>query len=147
MPTQTKTAKVTWNGTLQEGSGTITETGSGALSNLPVTWKARTEDQSATSPEELIAAAQASCFSMALSAGLARAGHAPEQLSVEARCTFDYGGEAGPHIVTMAISVRGRVPGMDAEAFRQAAEGAGSGCPVSKALKGNVEITVDAQLM
>jgi lipoyl-dependent peroxiredoxin len=146
MPTQTKTAKVTWKGTLQEGSGRITETGSGALGNLPVTWKARTEDQSATSPEELIAAAQAACFSMALSAGLARGGNPPEQLEVEARCTFDYGGEAGPHISTMAISVRGRVPGMDAAAFQQAAEGAGSGCPVSKALAGNVEITVQAQL-
>ncbi len=146
MPQQTKTANATWNGSLTEGSGTITKTGSGAFSNLPVTWKARTEDQSATSPEELIAAAQASCFAMALSAALARGGNAPERLDVEARCSFDYGGEAGPHISTMAISVRGRVPGMDAAAFRQAAEGAGQGCPVAKALKGNVEITVAAEL-
>lgn len=146
MPTQTKTAKVTWTGTVQEGSGRIAETGSGALGGLPVTWKARTADQSATSPEELIAAAQAACFSMAFSAGLGRDGHPPESLEVEARCTFDFGGDAGPHISRMAISVRGRVPGIDEAAFREAAEAAGQGCPVSKALKGNVEISVEAHL-
>lgn len=146
MPTQTKTASVTWNGGLMDGSGSITGTGSGALHGTGVTWKARTEDASTTSPEELIAAAEASCFSMAFSAGLARAGHAPERLDVEARCTFEFGGDAGPRISTMQVSVRGRVPGMDAGAFQEAAQAAVQGCPVSKALHGNVEITVDARL-
>ena len=146
MPTQSKTASVTWKGSLMEGSGSITRTGSGALAGTSVTWKARTEDQTTTSPEELIAAAEASCFSMAFSAGLARAGHAPEELNVDARCTFDFGGEGGPRITTMQVTVRGRVPGMDAGAFQEAAQGAVQGCPVSKALHGNVEISVDAQL-
>jgi osmotically inducible protein OsmC len=113
---------------------------------MQVTWKARTEDHGGlTSPEELIAAAHASCFSMALAAGLARNGTPPESLDTEATATFDQT-DSGWALVRMRITVRGRVPGLDEDGFRKAAEAAKDGCPVSKALKGNVEILLDAAL-
>lgn len=140
-----RTAKVTWDGDLMSGGGTITETGSGAFSNLPVTWKARTEDSGGkTSPEELISAAIASCFSMALSGALAKGGNAPTKLEVEATTTFSLDG--GAHVESIDLNVRGTVDGIDQAAFDEAAQGAGSGCPVSKALAGNVTINVNAQL-
>ncbi len=137
-------AEVVWQGDLMSGSGRIDSVGSGAIGGLEVTWAARSEDDSAgkTSPEELIAAAHAACFSMALSHGLAQAGHPPEELRVSAESTF----VPGTGITKMALSVVGRVPGLDEEGFRQAAEEAKDGCPVSGALKGNVEITLDARL-
>jgi lipoyl-dependent peroxiredoxin len=140
----TRTAEVVWEGSLEEGGGTIETVGSGVLGDLPVTWKARTDEESGgmTSPEELIAAAHASCISMALSGDLAKAGTAPERLRVSARSTF----VPGEGITTMELDVRGRVPGMDADAFRRAAEGAKESCPVSQALKGNVDIRLNASL-
>jgi len=130
-------AEVTWEGSLMEGSGTIESVGSGAFGPLDVSWPARAEDQRAeTSPEELIAAAHASCFSMALSGALARAGHAPEHLSVSATVTF----QPGEGITRSVLDVEGNVPGIDEAAFRQAAEDAKANCPVSKALAGNVEL-------
>lgn len=137
-------AEVTWRGDLMSGSGTIDRVGSGAFGPLDVSWPARTEDASGgkTSPEELIAAAHASCFSMAFSHGLAQAGHAPESLSTSATVTF----VPGTGITKIALSVRGRVPGIDADAFREAAEAAKVGCPVSKALAAVPEITLDASL-
>ena len=140
----TKTANVSWSGGLMDGEGTITSVGSGAISNMGVTWKNRAETEQGTSPEELIAAANAACFAMALSAGLAQAGHAPEKLDVTAKATFSLDG--GPKISTIALHVVGTVPGMSAEQFKQAAEGAGVNCPVSSAMKGNVEYTVTAEL-
>jgi osmotically inducible protein OsmC len=140
----TKTANVTWQGSLMDGKGTITSVGSGAFSNLGVTWKARTENESATSPEELIAAANGACFAMALSNGLAQAGHAPEKLDITAKCTFSL--DNGPKISTIDLNVRGTVPGMDAKAFQQAAEEAGKNCPVSAAFKGNVQHNITAEL-
>ena len=140
----TKTANVTWNGDLMSGKGTITSVGSGAISNLGVTWKNRTESDAGTSPEELIAAANAACFSMALSHALAQAGNTAEKLEVTARCTFSL--DNGPKITTMDLHVRGTVPGMDLDAFKQAAAGAGENCPVSTALKGNVTFNVTAEL-
>ena len=126
-----------------EGSGTITKVGSGVLPELPVTWTARTESSDGkTSPEELIAAAHASCFSMALSHALAQAGNAPERLETSATVTF----VPGTGITKAALTVIGRVPGLDEAAFQEAAEGAKEGCPVSGALKGNVELRVDARL-
>jgi lipoyl-dependent peroxiredoxin len=126
-----------------EGSGTITSTGSGALPELPVTWASRTESpEGRTSPEELIAAAHAACFSMALAHALAQAGNPPERLATSATVTF----VPGTGITKSALTVRGRVSGIDEDAFEQAAEGAKEGCPVSGALKGNVELTVDASL-
>jgi lipoyl-dependent peroxiredoxin len=139
-------AEVVWKGDLSSGSGTIVSTGSGALSDLNVSWTSRTEDSGGnTSPEELIAAAHAACFSMALSHGLAQAGNAPEQVDVSATCTFEQI-ESGWKITTMELEVEGRVPGIDLEAFQQAAEQAKEGCPVSGALAGNVEISVRASL-
>jgi osmotically inducible protein OsmC len=139
-------ASATWQGSLMEGSGR-TELGSGAAGPLDVTWEARTSsDNPKTSPEELIAAAHAACFSMALSHGLALGGNAPEQLDTDAVATFGPKEGGGFEIKSIALRVRGRVPGMDEAAFRQAAEGAKEGCPVSQALKGNVEITLDAAL-
>ena len=130
---------------LLEGSGRIDSVGSGAFGPLDVTWASRTEEPGGrTSPEELIAAAHASCFSMALSHALAESGHAPERLDVSATVTLSL--DDGPKVSSSHITVRGVVPGIDADAFKQAAEGAKDGCPVSGALKGNLELTVDAEL-
>jgi lipoyl-dependent peroxiredoxin len=138
-----RTAHVTWSGSLMEGSGTITSVESGAFGPLDVTWAARTEDSDGlTSPEELIAAAQAACFSMALSHSLAEAGSPPEKLETSATLTF----VPGTGITKSALRVRGSVPGMDEAAFLEAAEGAKENCPVSKALAAVPEITVDASL-
>ena len=137
-------AEVTWNGSLMEGSGTITSTTTGAIGEQAVTWAARSTDATggATSPEELIAAAHAACFSMALSHALAQAGSPPERLSVQATSTF----VPGTGITQMRLDVTGRVAGLDEAAFRQAAGQAKENCPVSKALAGNVEISLDARL-
>ncbi len=144
--TQVRSAEVTWSGNLANGSGTLDYVSSGAISRLPVSWAARTEAHDGkTSPEEFLAAAHASCFSMALSAGLGRAGTPPQQLKVSARVTFDQT-DAGWTVTSSAITVRGVVPGATADAFRAAAEAAKDGCPISRALKGNVELSVEATL-
>jgi lipoyl-dependent peroxiredoxin len=137
-------AEVTWNGGLMDGSGTIRSTTSGAIGELPVSWAARSEDKTGgkTSPEELIAAAHASCFSMALSAGLARAGSPPDELQTSATVTF----QPGEGITKIALTVEGSVPGLDEDAFREAAETAKVNCPVSQALASVPEITLDARL-
>ena len=135
-------AKATWNGDLMGGAGTFS-LGSAAGTEVGITWRARAEDASAgTSPEELIAAALAGCFSMALSHGLAQAGTPATRLDTEATASF----QGGVGITGIALRVRGEVPGTDEGTFRQAAETAKENCPVSKALKGNVEITLDAAL-
>jgi lipoyl-dependent peroxiredoxin len=136
-------ADVTWQGDLMGGSGVIDRVGSGAFAPLDVTWASRAEEPAGrTSPEELIAAAHAACFSMALAHGLAEAGNAPEELSTSATVTF----VPGTGITRSALQVEGRVPGIDENAFREAAEQAKDGCPVSQALKGNVELEVTAKL-
>ena len=137
-------ASVTWSGDLMSGSGTIDDVGSGAFGPLAVSWAARSEEASGgkTSPEELIAAAHASCFSMALANILAKAGTAPDRLQTAAVVTF----VPGTGITKSALSVRATVPGLDAEGFRAAAEDAKKNCPVSQALAGGPEITLDAQL-
>jgi osmotically inducible protein OsmC len=138
-----RTAHVTWQGSLFEGGGTIHSVQSGALGPLEVTWASRTEDPAGkTSPEELIAAAHAACLSMALSNVLAKAGTPPEQLSTSATVTF----VPGEGITRVALQVRGRVPGIDAETFRERAEEGHAACPVSNALKAVPEITLDAEL-
>ncbi len=141
-----RTAEVTWKGSLFEGGGTIDLTSSRLASDLPVTWASRTEaPDGKTSPEELLAAAHASCFAMALSGQLARRGNPPERLDVRATATFDKVGE-GFRVTTMRLHVRGRVPGADEAAFREAADAAKDGCPISRALEGNVDISVEAEL-
>jgi osmotically inducible protein OsmC len=134
-------ADATWRGDLMGGSGTV-RVASGAFPEQALTWRARAESREAgTSPEELIAAAHAGCFAMALSFGLAQAGHAPERLDTSARVGF----QPGDGITGIHLTVQGRVPGLDEEGFRQAAEAAKSGCPVSKALAA-VPITLEASL-
>jgi lipoyl-dependent peroxiredoxin len=136
-------AEVTWQGDLMSGSGSVDSVTSGTFGGLDVSWPARTEEPNGkTSPEELIAAAHAACFSMAFSNVLAQAGHAPEQLNTSATVTF----QPGEGITKSALEVVGRVPGMDASAFQQAAEQAKVNCPVSKALAGVPEISVTARL-
>jgi osmotically inducible protein OsmC len=139
-----RTAQVSWSGNLLSGTGKIEFTGSGALGGAEMTWASRSEpdEKGRTSPEELIAAAHASCFSMALSHGLAEAGSPPDRLSVKATSTF----VPGTGITAMKLDVTGRVEGMDEAAFQAAARTAAETCPVSQALKGNVDISVDAHL-
>lgn len=138
-------AEVTWTGTLQEGGGTLSA-GSGALSNMPVTWASRTEQPGGkTSPEELIASAHAACYAMAFSNTLAQAGKPPEQLHVSAVCALDRT-DTGLKISTMVLDVRGKVPGITQDQFSELAQKAEQGCPVSNALRNNVQISVNAQL-
>lgn len=138
-----RTAKVTWAGSLMEGSGTIEGVPSGAFGPLDVTWASRAETPDGrTSPEELIAAAWASCFSMALSHALAGAETPPERLETSVTVRF----QPGEGITKGAITVIGTVPGLDQAGFVEKAEGAKAGCPVSKALTGIPEVTLDAKL-
>jgi lipoyl-dependent peroxiredoxin len=139
-----RTATTAWEGDLAHGNGVLSLK-SGAAPDLPVTWASRTErSEGKTSPEELVAAAHASCFSMALSHALSEAGHVPERLDVSTTVTLSL--DNGPKVSSSHITVRGVVPGIDADAFAEAAEGAKDNCPISGALKGNLELTVDAQL-
>jgi osmotically inducible protein OsmC len=139
-------AEVTWSGDLVTGTGTIGTVTSGAFGSLPVSWAARTESPDGkTSPEELLAAAHAACYAMAFSAGLGRAGTPPSRLEVSAEVTFDKV-EAGWKVASSALTVRGVVPGISQEDFVAAAEAAKDGCPISGALKGNVELSVVATL-
>jgi osmotically inducible protein OsmC len=138
-------AHATWDGDLRSGTGRF-DVGSGAIGDQEVTFASRFEDSGGkTSPEELIAAAHATCLSMALANGLAQAGHPPTRLETDAVAILDQR-ESGFRITSMRLTVRGQVDGIDEEAFRAAAEEAKVGCPVSNALVGNVEITLDAAL-
>lgn len=139
-------AEATWSGDLTSGEGTVSAVTSGAFAELPVTWAARTEtSEGRTSPEELVAAAHAACFSMAFSNGLAKAGHPADRLDVSAEVTFDKV-DAGWKVTRSALVVRGRVPGISADEFKSLAEAAKDGCPISGALKGNVALSVEATL-
>jgi lipoyl-dependent peroxiredoxin len=136
-------ASCVWTGTLTEGEGRVSAESSGLFADAPVTWKARSEEAgTTTSPEELLAAAHAACFSMALSNGLTNAGTAPERLEVTATATF----QAGEGVTSMALEVVGVVPGADEAAFDQAAEAAKENCPISKAVTGIPSITLAATL-
>ena len=139
----TRSANVVWQGDLINGSGTIAEVPSGAFGPLDVSWASRSEEPNGkTSPEELIAAAWASCFAMALSNGLAKAGHAPEKLETSATVTF----QPGEGIIKGALTVRGTVLGLDDDGFAAAADDAKKNCPVSQALSGIPDVSLDAQL-
>jgi osmotically inducible protein OsmC len=131
-----------WEGSLTKGRGT-TSPASGAFGDVEVSWPARVErTEGTTSPEELLAAAHAACYCMALSHELTEAGSEPESLDASAAVTF----VAGEGVKATHITVRGRVPGIDQAAFEQAADSAGRNCPISGALAGNVEIDVNATL-
>lgn len=145
MPLAVRQANAVWQGSLMEGSGEV-NSASGAFGPLPVTWEARAKTPGGkTSPEELIAAAQAACFAMAFSNSLAQQGQAPERLDVNCSCTFDMV-DGAPTITTLAIEVQGTVPGMNEADFEKAANEAASGCPVARAFQGNVDITLKAGL-
>jgi osmotically inducible protein OsmC len=138
-------ASTSWTGTLAQGSGQ-TSLASGAAGPLEVSWAHRADRTGdKTSPEELIAAAHTSCYAMAFSAALAGAGATPEHLDVSATVSFDMVDDA-PTITKVALTVRGKASGIDSEGFARVAAEAKEGCPVSRALMGNVEITLDAAL-
>ena len=139
-------AEVTWENDLINGHGTL-NFGSGAFMATPVSWSARTERTAAkTSPEELLAAAHASCYSMAFSAGLARNGTPPKRLDVKAEATFDKVGD-GWKVTTMELTVKGQVPGIDKAKFLELANAAKEGCPISQAIKNNVDVRLNATLV
>ena len=145
MATAERRAEVVWRGDLFKGSGTFDLASSGAVQDLPVTWASRTERHDGkTSPEELITAAHASCYAMALSNVLAQMGNEPEELNISAVCTFDVD---QVKVTKMVLDVRGRVPGLDAEGFQSAAERGEETCPISNALRGNVDIQLNASLV
>jgi lipoyl-dependent peroxiredoxin len=145
MPMAERTATTSWDGDLAHGNGTVTGA-SGGLGDLPVTWASRTErSDGKTSPEELVAAAHASCFSMALAHGLTEAGTPPEHLDVSAKVTLDLV-DGAPTVTASEITVSGRVAGIDQAAFEQAASGAGKNCPISRALS-SLDISVSATLL
>ncbi len=139
-------ASVAWVGDLATGSGLLSADTSQAFDVLPVSWASRTEHADGkTSPEELLAAAHASCYSMAFSGELAKAGSPPEKLSVTSEITFDL--VAGKWtVISSKLTVKGKVPGLDEAAFRSIAEAAKSGCPISRAIQGNVALSVEAKL-
>jgi osmotically inducible protein OsmC len=141
MPIALREAEIVWDGPLASGTGTLTS-GSGALSELPVTWASRTErPDGKTSPEGLIAAAHSSCFAMALALVLGENKTPPDRLIVNAACTLDEV-EGAPRITTVELTVRAQVPGTEAAELERIVERAADLCPVSNALRGNVKITV-----
>jgi lipoyl-dependent peroxiredoxin len=144
---QVRRAEARWNGDLFGGSGTVSAVTSGTITGLPVTWRARAEasDTGMTSPEELLAAAHAACFSMAFSNGLAKNGTPAEQLDVAAEVSFEKG-DAGFSVTKSVLTVTGTVPGIDQSTFETLANAAKDGCPISRAITGNVELSVSATL-
>ncbi len=140
-------AAVTWSGDLMSGSGQLTLASSGVLQETAVSWASRTEAANGrTSPEELLAAAHASCYAMALAATLARRGTPPERLQVTAVAGLDRRPEGGVRVATMDLTVRGQVPGVDQAGFEEAARAGEQSCPISNALRGNVDIRLTATL-
>jgi lipoyl-dependent peroxiredoxin len=135
-------ADAVWNGDLPTGSGRV-KVASGAIDEFPVSWASRVESQQGkTSPEELLAAAHSACFSMAFSNGLAKAGHTVEELNTTAEVEF----VPGTGITSVTLTVRGRIGGIEDAEFQKLAEAAKDGCPVSKALSGNVDMRLEARL-
>jgi osmotically inducible protein OsmC len=140
-------AQIDWEGDVRKGGGTLHLATSGAGGDLPVSLPTRAgESNGQTSPEELIAASHAGCYAMALSMVLGQQGHAPDKLDASAVVTLEPKEGGGYELTRSALTVKGTVSGLDADAFEQAAKDAEQACPVSNALRGNVEITVDASL-
>jgi lipoyl-dependent peroxiredoxin len=143
---EVRTANAVWNGDLVNGSGMITYVSSGVFSRLPISWASRTSAHSGkTSPEELLAAAHAACFSMAFSARLAKNGTPADKLDVKVEVTFDQT-ESGWKVASSTIKVTGVVPGIDEATFDRLADDAKDNCPISAAIKGNVALAVEATL-
>jgi len=143
---QIRRAAVSWKGDLSSGTGTLTAPTSGAFKNLPVTWASRPDAADGrTSPEELLASAHASCYSMAFSSDLTKAGFKPDSLEVTSEITFDRV-DGKWTVISSKLIVRGKVPGIDQAKFAQVAAGAKDGCPISRAIAGNVALSVEATL-
>ena len=141
-----RVAVASWKGNLTEGEGDLTLDSSKVLQGSPITWASRAEQPDGrTSPEELLAGAHAACYAMAFSNTLAKAGTPADSLDVKATCALDRVGE-GVAVTTMHLEVRGVVSGLDDEGFKAAAETAEGACPISNAIRGNVEVTLDAHL-
>jgi len=146
MPMAVRVAEVSWKGNLTEGEGDLSLESSKILQGSPITWASRAEaPDGRTSPEELLAGAHASCYAMALSNTLTKGGTPPDSLEVRAECTLDRRDEAVA-VTAMHITVRGSVSGLDDAGFQEVAKRAEEGCPISNALRGNVDITLDAHL-
>jgi osmotically inducible protein OsmC len=141
-----RTAEAVWKGNLRDGKGRIASS-SGVLKNTPYSFATRFEDAPGTNPEELIAAAHAACYSMAFAHTLSSKGYQPERVETHAICSLSPQEEGGFRITKMRLETRGQVPGIDETTFRQVAQEAERGCPVSNALRGGVEIEVDATLV
>ena len=143
---QVRRAEAHWSGDLATGGGAVSAVSSGIFSDQATTWRARTEaSEGKTSPEELLAAAHAACYSMAVSNELAKAGHAPQRVDVTVEVSADKA-EAGWTVQTSRITLRAAVPGIDEGLFREKAEAAKSGCPISRAISGSVQISLEATL-
>ena len=143
---QTRRAEAHWSGDLLEGGGAVSAVSSGIFAEQAITWDARTKaPEGSTSPEELLAAAHASCYSMAVSTELSKAGHVPERVSVSVEVTADKT-KAGWTVQASAITLKAKVPGIDLTTFTEKAEAAMEGCPISRALSDSVEITLDPVL-
>jgi lipoyl-dependent peroxiredoxin len=141
-----RTAMASWSGTLTEGSGTVSLTTSGIVRDTPISWRARTaESEGLTSPEELLAGAHAACFAMAFTNTLVKAGHQPQGVDVTATCSFEQG-DGGWSVTTMRLEATASVPGIDGSTYEDLAAQAKASCPISRAIAGNVEITLDARL-
>ena len=146
MATAQRQARVMWDGPLQAGTGQLDFVSSG-IGTYPVTWASRVEDPGGrTSPEELLAASHASCYAMAFSATLGRTGGPPTWLDVTATVSLDPKEGGGFQVTSSALAVRGAVPGLDQAGFQASAEQAEQGCPISNAIRNNVQITVQATL-
>ncbi len=146
MPEIRRSAITTWTGDLKSGTG-VTSTQSGYLHDLKITWSSRFESKPGSNPEELIAAAHASCFAMSISSNLTRQNTPPELIQAKATLTMRRN-ESGTKLTKMHLEVEARVPGIDAAAFKAIAEKAKETCPVSTLLKpGLEEITLDAKLL
>lgn len=141
-----RTATASWNGTLTEGAGTVSLVSSGIVDSAPITWHARTETSDGqTSPEELLAAAQAACFAMAFTNTMVKAGHPPQAVDVTATATFEQRDGAFA-VTTMKLQARVSIEGIEEAAFQELAETAKQNCPISRAIVGNVDISLDADL-
>lgn len=143
---ETRHATANWSGNLTEGSGMLQYVSSGSIARLPITWGSRTEAHNGrTSPEELLAAAHASCFAMAFSNQLAKSGNPPTKVDVRVEVSADKR-EAGWTVLTSKITTSAVVPGIDNAKFQELANAAKDGCPISRAIAGNVELSVEATL-
>ena len=141
-----RTAEAVWNGDLRGGNGQFSST-SGVFNEVPYSFRTRFENEPGTNPEELIAAAHAACYSMAFAGALTRKGYQPQEIQTRATCVLEPQQPSGFKITTMRLETRGRVEGIDEATFKEVAKEGEQGCPVSNALRGSLQIELNASLM